>query len=54
MRTAKTLIGLADVQADLSLRLAQSHFVGFVMRRLKYCSQTDAIKPSLVFCDFPA
>ena len=27
----------ADAQADLSLRLAHSHFVGFVMRRLKYC-----------------
>ena len=25
----------ADAQADLSLRLAHSHFVGFVMRRLK-------------------
>ena len=25
----------ADAQADLSLRWAQSHFVGFVMRRLK-------------------
>ena len=26
----------ADAQADLSLRWAHSHFVGFVMRRLKY------------------
>ena len=25
-----------DAQADLSLRLAHSHFVGFVMRWLKY------------------
>ena len=32
MRTAKTLIRLAH--ADLSLRWAHSHFVGFVMRRL--------------------
>ena len=34
MRTAKTLIGWADAQADLSLRWAYSHFVGFVVRRL--------------------
>ena len=27
----------ADAQADLSLRWAQSHFVGFVVRRLIYC-----------------
>ena len=27
----------ADVQADLSLRWAHSHFVGFVTRRLSYC-----------------
>ena len=27
----------ADTQADLSLRWAHSHFVVFVMRRLKYC-----------------
>ena len=26
----------ADTRADLSLRWAHSHFVGFVMRRLKY------------------
>ena len=26
----------SDTQADLSLRWAHSHFVGFVMRRLKY------------------
>ena len=26
-----------DAQADLSLRWAHSHFVGFVMRRLKSC-----------------
>ena len=31
MRTAKTLIRLADAQADLSLRWAHSHFVAFVM-----------------------
>ena len=34
MRTAKTLIRL-DAQADLSLRWAHSHFVGYVMSRLK-------------------
>ena len=34
MRTAKTLIRLADAQADLSLPWAHSHFVGFVMSRL--------------------
>ena len=33
MRTAKIRIRL-DAQADLSLRRAHSHFVGFVMRRL--------------------
>ena len=32
--TAKTLIRLADAQADLSLRRAHTHFVGFVMRWL--------------------
>ena len=38
VRPAKTQIrlgGWADSQADLSLRWAHSHFVGFVMRRLK-------------------
>ena len=29
----------ADAQAELSLRRAHSHFVGFVMRRLKYINQ---------------
>ena len=33
--TAKTLISLGDAKADLSLRWGHSHFVGFVMRRLK-------------------
>ena len=33
IRTAKTLIR-SGAQADLSLRWAHSHFVGFVMRRL--------------------
>ena len=28
----------ADAQADLSLRWAHSHFVGFVMSRLKFVS----------------
>ena len=31
----------ADAQADLSLRCAHSHFVGFVMRRLKCVSGED-------------
>ena len=34
MRTAKTLSDWVDAQADLSLRWAQSHLVGFVMLRL--------------------
>ena len=38
-RTAKTLIRLA--QSDLSLRWAHSHFVGFVMKRLRYLEQTN-------------
>ena len=33
-RTAKTLINWANAQADLSLRWAHTHFVGFVMSRL--------------------
>ena len=36
MRTAKTLIRLGGSQVDLRLRWAHSHFVGFVMLRLKY------------------
>ena len=44
-RTAKTLIRLADAQADLSLRWAHSHFVGFVMSRLIYVKQVkDVLK----------
>ena len=41
----------ADAPADLSLRWAHGHFVGFVMRRLiyNYCSWTDSIKPNLVY-----
>ena len=31
----------ADAQADLSLRWAQSHFVGFDMGRLNYNCSTD-------------
>ena len=38
MRTAKTLIRLADAQADLSLRWVHTHFVGFVMTWLIYMS----------------
>ena len=32
----------ADAQADLSLRWAHSHFVGFVMRWLNLCKMIDA------------
>ena len=39
MRTAKTLIRLADAQADLSLRWAHNHFVGFVMSWLIFLSK---------------
>ena len=35
MQTPKTLIRLADAQADLSLRWAHIHCVVFVMSRLK-------------------
>ena len=38
MRTAKTDQTLADAQADLSLRWAHSHFVGFVMSWLIFVS----------------
>ena len=38
MRTAKTLIRLGGAQADLSLRWAHTHFVGFVTRQLIYSS----------------
>ena len=34
----------ADAQADLSLRWAHSHFVGFVMSRLIYNSDVPQIK----------
>ena len=30
-------LGILDAQADLSLRWAHSHVVGFVMRRLTFC-----------------
>ena len=35
-RKLGSLATLADAQADLSLRWAHSHFVGFVMRQLKF------------------
>ena len=35
MHTAKILSDWTDAQADLSLRWAYSHFVGFVVRMLK-------------------
>ena len=44
MRTAKTLTRLADAQADIRLRWAHSHFVGFVMRRLNY-----VVGPTMVY-----
>ena len=31
----------ADAQADLSLRWAHNHFVGFVMRRLKFLKRRE-------------
>ena len=44
VRPAKTQIrsDWADAQADLSLRWAHSHFVGFVMRRLISTLRPDA------------
>ena len=39
MRTPKTLSDWADAQADLSLRWAHTHFVGFVMSRLMFHTQ---------------
>ena len=47
MQTAKTLI--ADAQADLSLRWAHTHFVGFVMRRLILWSVIILLKSSHLF-----
>ena len=41
MRTVKTLIRLADAQADLSLRWAHSHIVGFVISRPN-CNQASS------------
>ena len=46
MRTAKTLIDWANAQADLSLRWAHTHFVGFVMSRL-ICDRTQVLPASL-------
>ena len=37
----------AYAQADLSLRWAHSHFIGFVMSRLKYAFACSDINPSL-------
>ena len=45
--------GWADAQADLSLRWAQNHFVGFVMRRLKYANSSRQINfqiPETLMC----
>ena len=43
MWTAKTLIRLGRCQADLSLRWAHTHFVGFVMRRLIYFFRSESV-----------
>ena len=43
MCTAKTLIRLGGCQADLSLRWAHTHFVGFVMRRLIYFFRSESV-----------
>ena len=48
MRTAKTLIDWADAQADLSLRWAHTHFVGFVMSRLNYFHAQEKAQLNLV------
>ena len=37
----------ADAQADLSLRWAHSHFVGFVIRRLKCRRKSQTSRPSI-------
>ena len=44
MWTAKSLIRLANAQADLSLRWAHSHFVGFETRRLNFTFRFASIK----------
>ena len=43
MWTAKTMIRLGRCQADLSLRWAHTHFVGFVMRRLIYFFRSESV-----------
>ena len=43
MWTAKTLIRLGRCEADLSLRWAHTHFVGFVMRRLIYFFRSESV-----------
>ena len=40
-----------DAQAELSLRWAHSHFVGFVMSRLKWCAISE-IDVSFYICQF--
>ena len=37
------MIRLGGCQADLSLRLAHTHFVGFVMRRLIYFFRSESV-----------
>ena len=46
MRTAKTLIRLADAQADLSLSWAHTHFVGFVVSWLMSFRQPTSTRIS--------
>ena len=50
MRTAKTLIRLGGCPADLSLRWAHTHFVGFVTRRLIFTCHTDSQRCELFLC----
>ena len=51
MRTAKSLITLANAQADLSLRWAHSHFVGFETRRLNFTFRFASIKLNSIKLD---
>ena len=53
MRTAKTLSDWADAQADLSLRWAHTHFVGFVMSQLIYVFKENCRKFSVIIIKYP-
>ena len=52
MRTAKTLISLADAQADLSFRWAHNHFFGFFMSRLIWSYMSDMLYSATFTCSF--